>query len=816
MSRKQINKHKRKPKLYALGGSIYGAGIDPYSIGIAPGAANNPFTGKIDMLSPINPNQGNPFAVSPMSLSQYNSQAGQVASKGAGLTGIMGAAGGVLSGVSGIMQGAMSNSQIADTSGIESTIDEQANRTVGAVTNDSLMEEWSNFTKLKDNYNRKSVRGVSGGQMASNTLGSLGSGIASGAMVGGPIGGIIGGVAGLGSAIGGIFGGNRRARRKARRLNKQAREANERSLSSLEMRAGNIDTQNDLNILANFSALGGPINTFAHGGDFDNGVITIDEGGTHEENPNQGVQVGIDQQGIPNLVEEGEVIYNDYVFSDRIEIPEEMKKRYKIKGKTFASAAKSAQKESLERPFDPISKRGLDASMANIQMAQEELKQIEEQDTNSNMFAEGGDLKREKYLNYLEKDKQASGKNYLGRSSGSGNVPDIFWKLRGINPVDFEGKYGGGKGGGAGTTSKFTTPYKNGRKELYINPAVAVEDNFHDAFGRARKQGASKFTFGGKDYTTEMNNNPNNNRVAKERKISEIIPTDEYLLSDIQSQAINQRDTLSRPVSPSEYFTLKEKDKVNRQRLTGNTFAKGGKRQTYTKYAPIVGAGIGTLTSAFEKPDFTDINAAEREPFIPSTVGFKPIGNMLAYNPLDRDFYINKLNKNSAATRSNILSTSGGNRATAQAGLLAADRSYGENLGQLARQAEEYNDNKRERVEGFNRQTNMTNADLGFRADAFNAQSINEAQRLNIQRRQQSLALRQAQKDAVIQRRSANISNLLQGLGDLGWENENYNWADRLAKDGVLKIDTNGNITIAPEVKAKDGKLNKRKGFTYG
>ena len=99
-------------------------------------------------------------------------------------------------------------------------------------------------------------------------------------------------------------------------------------------------------------AFGGWLNT--HGGDFNNGVTIIDEGGTHEQNPNEGVQIGVDQQGVPNLVEQGEVIYNDYVFSNRIKLPESIKKKYKLKGDTFADAAKYAQLESQERPNDPI------------------------------------------------------------------------------------------------------------------------------------------------------------------------------------------------------------------------------------------------------------------------------------------------------------------------------------------------------------------------------------------------------------------------------------------------------------------------------
>ena len=71
------------------------------------------------------------------------------------------------------------------------------------------------------------------------------------------------------------------------------------------------------------------------------------------------------------------------------------------------------------------------------------------------------------------------------------------------------------------------------------------------------------------------------------------------------------------------------------------------------------------------------------------------------------------------------MNTSGGNRLNAQAGILAADYNYGQNMGNLARQAEEYNQQLRERVEAFNRGTNMFNTETGLKASMFNAESRN-------------------------------------------------------------------------------------------
>ena len=702
--------------------------------------------------------------------------------------------------IGGMAQTGISNAQIADTSGIESQIEAQKNMTIGASSNEDLLSEWGSWTKVKDDYTWKDVRGGNTGQRLTGTL-AAGQGAAAGASVGGPIGAIVGGVVGLGSAIGGWLGGNRKAKRKARRLNREAREANERALSSFETRANTIDAQNDFNILANFSAYGGPLefgsgaigyefdnrylnnqemsaiakqrltslpnsfqalpemntyNAFAEGGgihikkknrgkfteycggkvteacirrgknssnpttrkratfaqnarnwnafggwlntqggDFTNGVTFIDEGGSHEENPYQGIQIGVDPEGAPNLVEQGEVVYDDYVFSDRMEIPDDIRKEYKLRGKTFAKAAKSAQRESEERPNDPLSTRGLQAAMERIAEAQEEVRNRKRiRNIKSNRFDKGGP----------------------------------------INPAPI-----------------FTNPYLE-------NSELPNEIGGFTAYGT---------TFGNAPMTKEELNNFEKNR----------------------------RDYM--------------KSLDNEER--------GRKRQTWTRYAPIIGSGLASLSDLFSKPDYGSADMIGGVDLGAEAAGYAPIGNYLSYRPLDRDFYINKMNQQAAATRRGLMNTSGGNRLNAQAGILAADYNYGQNMGNLARQAEEYNQQLRERVEAFNRGTNMFNTETGLKASMFNAESRNAAKRARLGQATTAAQMRQAIKDQDSARRSANITNFLQGLGDMGWENEQKSWLDELAKSGVLKMNTKGEYTGGTK-KAKGGKVRtkKKKGLTYG
>lgn len=770
--------------------------------------------------------------------------------------------GSIAGGISGVIGTSLQNSKIEDTSDVESQIDSALNYKVGAQSNESLLDEWGNYNPL-DHVTYSDIRGGNVAQRGLNTLSSIGSGAMGGASIGGPIGAIIGGVAGLGSSIVGWLTGNAKARRKVKKLNNKIDVANRHVQSSFVNSARSIDEINDMNILSNYSAYGGPINmrsfspmspfgnryskggairikpskrgTFTaaakkhgksvqafasqvlankenyspamvkkanfarnaakwkhadggnlntvaplvypapkwiynpleepdnapvyspdnyisdaqyiadrwaaensikegwdpntntysphpsaeggkktvgpgiklgaykgftqdrpytieelnnqvvkisrekekhikkvlgtdtispqimrglvdlsyqikgdiakkypllleavkegnlnkikeeakvhytpkgktkpiedtrrnkfrednfwyyelggpintHGGVFDNGVTIVGNGGTHEENPLEGVQMGVDEQGIPNLVEEGEVIFNDYVFSNRIEAPKNLKKRYKLKGKTFADVAKSIQKESEERPNDPISKAGLDVNMARLAMSQEEVRNSKMKKNTSNKYAGGG-----------------------------------------------------------------------------------------------------------------------------------VLP--------------------------------------------------------YMRYAPAVGAGINALTDLIgstNKYDYSNIDLIQDVIDNLQTVSYKPVGNYLTYRPFDRNFYINKLNSQASATRRAIEGLSGGNRATKIAGIVASDYNTQGRLGDLARQAEEYNLAQRERVEAFNRGTNQFNSEMGLRVGQINKQN----DELRLKSAITQAQLRDQIDSAVSAARSANLNNFLDSLGDIGREETIFN-----------------------------------------
>lgn len=139
-------------------------------------------------------------------------------------------------------------------------------------------------------------------------------------------------------------------------------------------------------------AFGGDLLT--HGAEWDNGLRVIGNGGTHEENPMEGVPMGMDAEGNPNLVEQGEVIFNDYVFSNRLFADGGLLESFNLPksydGHSFAAIAEKLGDESKERPNDPISKRGLLSSMSRLQQAQEAVRQQTQEGQEGVQYAHGG------------------------------------------------------------------------------------------------------------------------------------------------------------------------------------------------------------------------------------------------------------------------------------------------------------------------------------------------------------------------------------------------------------------------------------------
>lgn len=148
-----------------------------------------------------------------------------------------------------------------------------------------------------------------------------------------------------------------------------------------------LNTYSNGGKMKNKLASGGYINS--HYDYITDPLVKVNAGGTHQENPNEGVQTSIAPDGQPNLVEEGETIINNgqedaYVFSDRIVADDEILKSHllpnKFAGKTYADISKELDKIIAEHKNDEISKRTFDEMISRLQQAQEDQKFQEKQD----------------------------------------------------------------------------------------------------------------------------------------------------------------------------------------------------------------------------------------------------------------------------------------------------------------------------------------------------------------------------------------------------------------------------------------------------
>lgn len=195
-------------------------------------------------------------------------------------------------------------------------------------------------------------------------------------------------------------------------------------------------------------------------------------------------------------------------------------------------------------------------------------------------------------------------------------------------------------------------------------------------------------------------------------------------------------------------------------------------RRTWMRYAPVIGSALSVLTDPWlNKPDYRNADMVLEAGNSAKDVSFRPIGDYLPYKPYDRLFYANQLAANQAATRRALLNTTGGNASTARGLLLAADNQGINQMGNLWRQAEEYNEANRQAVADFNRGTNMFNSEGFLKADMANQGQGN----VKINAAIEAAKLRELEDNRVAETRSANFTNLFNNLGNIGRENFVWN-----------------------------------------
>lgn len=540
-------------------------------------------------------------------------------------------------------------------------------------------------------------------------------------------------------------------------------------------------------------AFGGDLNT--NGGDFSNGLIMIGNGGTHEENPMEGVQMGVDDQGTPNLVEEGEVIFNDYVFSDRMKVPKAIRSKYKLrekKGITFADAAKRISKESEERPNDPISQRGLDVMLGELASVQED-ERLKKQMRNPEF--------RQQVMNQLsmQGQQQYAQGGLLGRKyAGLGAYPNTLESPDQEYPYAFYGNNGKNKatnpkivGGWANFTDNNGNMLYDPEKGEYSPDYLGSDFQYwlRSNYGKLSKDwwnnsnAPDYFKAGNKSAPTidQMIGTIFSPGLMYDKQYGEAHDFGRYAYNQYRKSF-----NLTPPELEIKGLELPKPPESSQTSESSNTYP------TWMRYAPIAAAGVGVFTDALgwtNKPDYSNADAildatANGGKYTP--VSFSPLGNYLTYQPFDRNYYINKLNAQSGATRRAIVNQSAGNRATALAGLLAADYNAQGKLGDLARQAEEYNLAQKEKVATFNRGTDQFNSEMGLKAAMANQSALANLRDYRLKGTMAAAEMREKARMLADANRSANLTNFVQGLGDIGSENIGWNQLQWAIDHGVF------------------------------
>lgn len=557
---------------------------------------------------------------------------------------------------------------------------------------------------------------------------------------------------------------------------------------------------------AKWNAFGGDLNTY--GGTYNGGLEYIDNGGTHEQNPFNGVPMGTDRNGTPNLVEEGETIWNDYVFSNRLKVPETLTDKYKLsKDITFAEASKKLGKEIEETPNDPISKRTFNSFMQDLQQSQEEVKAKKELAKAKRQFNK---LSPQEQLGILNGTPVQGDNTMLSNPNEMvSNEPQQFddggWMFDNMweGAPEYQNSY-----------LKGNIPYYQGKvsSKGYSVKDIEGTDNYKNFTKYALTlpdthnywQTLSNKT--GKDVTYLKNNYE---RLRNDGKLGWVHRTPKF--NNISTQA-DTPFTIYQPLdalgnqkpfnmlspygigySANDIVPFSDRvdangntviDLKNKEFISTDTKKKTNNKEdngllpTWMRYAPIVGSAIGAASSLLSKPDESSADAiltAAREAGQYTPISFNPIGDYIQYNPFDRDYYINKLNAESGAARRAIINQASGNRGNAMAGILAADYNAQNQLGALARQAEEYNLAQRQKVAEFNRGTNMFNTEGMFKADTANQAARMQARNTLLQGTMQAERLRQAARQQLAAERSANLTNLFNNIGNIGRENMNFN-----------------------------------------
>ena len=548
-----------------------------------------------------------------------------------------------------------------------------------------------------------------------------------------------------------------------------------------------------------------------HGGYFaPAGYMKVNEGGKHEENPNGGVQVGMDQSGTPNLLEEGEPVYKDFVFSDNIKankkVLEQLGIPAKYAGKLYSEIADAFLSEAEERPNDAISANGLNAMLDRLAEAQEEQKRQEEETALMKELAKLPPEELAELEATMAQEQQAEqipmeqiapeqmqpemmqpempmmacgGK--MNKFDGGGRKGNMSKLLDGLYRL--EGLIGNAlRRPGIPSSLEGFSPFGLSYGPMYLlkSPEGAAESSL-DAYvvpGSAT---------GGGGRWPEVIEDETIDSIAKEPSgtagiqspktpTSTIVRTD--WTTDKLPAIIGKTAGIVAPEPKMSPLDVEIEKRLGPEYLAEQDIKhyvnSGNERQgypTWPRYAGAVGSGLLALQNLMQKPDHY-----EYTPIRPVL----PYGNINLqderYMPVDMNMLSNAIQSQSQANvRSLRNSGLGPSLAAAQ---LAADYNATQNLGAGLLQGWQANNQERNRVISANNANEVQRANFYATLDQARANAMNQAKYQNLQNRLYVDRLNKAAEAERYAAISQNLDNALSALSDIGYENINRNMVD--------------------------------------
>lgn len=605
---------------------------------------------------------------------------------------------GIASGTLGILGNVTSNLSNSSLDEIDEIADSEINSVKNFTSKSSLSKFITDWTP-----------------QSSESMGLAGlSGAVSGATAGaaaGPWGALAGAVVGGGSAL---FGASNR--------NEKREEANKDVIEAITGMNNLLSVKEAQQALANIAAFGGWLNT--HGGDYSTGLTSFNEGNSHENNPYNGILQGFDKNGVPNLVEEGETRWNDYIFSNRLNLPKEFIKEFKLgnisNNTTYAKASKKLSKESEERPFDPISKRGRDTMLSRLMEAQETQKFIDDGDAVFNdvisdlgygeiLFSKGGSI-------HIKDSKKGS---FTAAAKKHGKGVQEFAKQVLSNKDNYSTAMIK-KANFARNAAKWHD--YGGNIENWMTPLLGT------SFSAGSMDGV-----GPKVRYSPIGNINFKVNTSLDLADSSIKNPYESIISPSKLTDISR--SLEGKIGSPEVQKLKpiHLDSSNTKDIAG--------RSNLTKlglFAPaLTNLGLA-ISDMFSKPETVSFPRVDLSNYM--------IRRRLPYEPVDREYLANKYRAQAGATTRGIVNTAGGNNASAQAALVAHNYNTLNSLGDLYFKIDELNRQRRmETIEFDDAQDRKLSALAGQQANMNSELDLKE-QIINSQNR---AAARNARRSAI-------------------------------------------------------------------